>query len=344
MPEPKRIWNPPNPYLTEVRELLGEPPAAELEVYEDQSKSILSHNDSPDIGFQWSVNPYRGCVHACAFCYARPTHEYYGLGAGTDFESKIFVKPRAPILLEQAFRRRSWRGERVVFSGVTDCYQPLEAVWRLTHDCLAVCLDFRNPVSLVTKSMLVQRDAKLLAALAQETDVSVAVSIPFLDEEVARVMEPGAPTIRRRFETIECLAKAGVPVMIGVAPIIPGLNDTDVPGLLKEAQRRGATAAFRTLLRLPGSVRPVFFHRLQEQLPLKASRIEHLIRGVRGGGLTDPRFHHRHRGTGVYWDSITQVWDLWIRKLGLNQGDGESERPSPFRRPPRLGPQLEFAW
>ena len=237
MDEPKRIWNPPNPYLTEHRVLLGEAPAAELEVYEDESKSILSHNDSPDIGFRWSVNPYRGCFHACSYCFARPTHEYFGFGAGTDFERRIFVKRNAPQLLEQAFRKPSWRGERIVFSGVTDCYQPLEAAWKLTRGCLEVCVKYRNPAGIITKSLLIRRDAELLAALAREADCSVSMSIPFRDEAIARKIEPGTPTIRRRFETMEILAKAGVPVGIGIAPIIPGLNDADIPALLKEAKR-----------------------------------------------------------------------------------------------------------
>ena len=345
MPEPKRVWNPPNPYLTEHRHLLGEPPVAELEIYEDQSKSILSHNDSPDIGFRWSVNPYRGCFHACAYCYARPTHEYFGFGAGTDFERKIFVKRRAPALLEQAFRRLSWRGERVVFSGVTDCYQPLEAAWQLTRGCLQVCLAFRNPVAIITKSVLIRRDAELLASLAREADASVSISIAFLDEQIARAMDPGAPTIRRRFETMELLAKAGVPVGIGIAPIIPGLNDADLPGLLKEARRRGASFAFHTLLRLPGSVKDVFFRRLQEQLPLRAARIEHRIRDIRHGALSDSRFGRRHHGQGPYWESIEQLWEVWTKRLGF-QEDGEQvrARPATFRRPPVSGPQLEFAW
>jgi len=316
---PKRVWNPPNPYLSEQRELLGEPPAAELEVYEDESKSILSHNDSPDIGFRWSINPYRGCWHACSYCYARPTHEYFGFGAGTDFERKIFIKRRAPQLLEQALRRPAWKGERIVFSGVTDCYQPLEAAWKLTRGCLAVCLAFRNPVAIITKSLLIRRDVDLLTGLAREASISVALSIPFLDEAIARAIEPGAPTIRRRFETMEILANAGVPVGIGVAPIIPGLNDPDIPGLLKEAKQRGASFAFHTLLRLPGSVAQVFFHRLQEHLPLRASRIEHRIRDVRGGRLSDSRFGHRHRGDGAYWESIEQAWALWTRRFGFDR-------------------------
>ena len=341
--EPKRIWNPPNPYLTEHREWLEEPPSAALEIYEDQSKSILSQNDSPDIGFRWSVNSYRGCFPACAYCYARPTHEYFGFGAGTDFERKIFVKRNAPRLLEQAFRRKSWQGEQIVFSGVTDCYQPLEAAWKLTQGCLEVCLAFRNPVAVVTKSSLIRRDVALLAALHREARVSVAISIAFLDEEIARRMDPGAPMIRKRFETMRILADAGVPVGIGVAPVIPGLNDSDIPGLLQEAKRCGAAFALKTLLRLPGSVKEVFFHRLQEALPLKASKIKHRIRATRQGALSDSRFGHRHHGTGEYWEMIDQQWELWTRRLGFNQEE-EVLRPSTFRRPPPRGPQLEFAW
>lgn len=345
MPEPRRIWNPPNPYLTEDRELLGEPPPAELEVYEDISQSILSRNDSPDIGFRWSVNPYRGCFHACAYCYARPTHEYFGFGAGTDFERKIIVKTRAPELLNRAFQKRSWKGERVVFSGVTDCYQPLEAVWRLTRRCLEVCQAFRNPVSIVTKSLLIRRDVDVLTSLMKEADVLVALSIPFWDEETARIIEPGAPTVRRRFETMHILAQAGIPVGIGVAPLIPGLNDTEIPQLLKEAKRCGARFAFRTLLRLPGSVRMVFFHRLKKQLPLRASKIEHRMREVRSGKLYDSRFGHRHHGEGIYWDSLDQLWNLWSRRFGFNEETNESrDRILISRRSEQKDVQHEFVW
>jgi len=341
--EPTRIWNPPNPYLSEHRELLGEPLPVALEVYEDHSRSVLSKNDSPDLGFRWSVNPYRGCFHACAYCYARRTHEYFGLGAGTDFERKIFVKRDAPLLLRRAFQRTSWAGELVVFSGVTDCYQPLEAAWRLTRGCLEVCREYRNPVAIVTKSLLIRRDIDVLAALRREASVHVSVSIPFLDEAVARVVEPGAPAIRRRFDTIRLLAEAGIPVGIGVAPIIPGLNDQDIAGLLREARRCGAQFAFRTLLRLPGSVREVFLHRIREQLPLKADRIEQRIRGVRGGALSDSRFGFRHEGSGSYWQVIDQAWQVWIRRLGFRTGD-EPDPPSTFRRPPPRTSQREFTW
>ncbi len=339
----RRVWNPPNPYQTEERELLGEPPSAELEVYEDDSNSILSHNDSPDIGFRWSVNPYRGCFHACAYCYARPTHEYLGLGAGTDFERKIFVKPKAPLLLEQAFRRKSWQGELVVFSGVTDCYQPLEASWRLTRGCLEKCLIFRNPAFVITKSALVRRDAPLLSNLAKEADAGVSLSIPFLDDETARVIEPGAPLITKRFETMRILADAGVPVGIGVAPVIPGLNDNDIPGLLKEAKRCGARFAFKTLLRLPGSVKEVFFQRIRTELPDRAQRLEHRIRESRNGKLYDGRFGERHKGHGEYWDAVNKLWDLWTERLGFNEEDRlDRDRPSTFRRPDPHGQMQLF--
>lgn len=344
--EPVRVWNPPNPYLTEHRELIGEPPPVALEVYEDQSQEILSHNDSPDIGFRWSVNPYRGCFHACSYCFSRPTHEYFGLGAGTDFERKIFIKKNASALLERAFRRRSpgphggsqagagWQGERIVFSGVTDCYQPLEAAWKLTRGCLETCLKFRNPAGIITKSALIRRDADILQGLAREASVGVSISIPFLDEETTRKVEPGAPAIHKRFETLKILADAGIPVGIGVAPIIPGLNDRDIPGLLKRAKECGAKFAFHTLLRLPGSVREVFLHRIRRDLPLKARRIEERVKDSRGGAWYDSRFGHRHSGQGNYWEAIEQQWEIWTERLGFSERDEEPERPSTFRRPP----------
>lgn len=276
-------------------------------------------------------------------CYARPTHEYFGLGAGTDFERKIFVKPKAPQLLAAAFRKPSWAGERIMFSGVTDCYQPLEAAWKLTRGCLEVCARYRNPVAIITKSLLIRRDLDVLAMLNREAQVSVALSIPFADERIARMMEPGAPTIRKRFETMRMLADAGIPVGIGVAPIIPGLNDSEIPRLLKDARRCGASFAFRVLLRLPGSVKAAFFHRVRERLPLRAAKIEHRIRDTRGGRLYDSRFGHRHAGTGDYWELIEQHWQLWANRLGFKRGNDEPEAPSTFRRPAAQG-QQEFAW
>ena len=328
----KRIWNPPNPYLSAHREFLDEPPVAELEVWEDRSRSILSRNDSPDLGFRWSVNPYRGCFHACAYCYARPYHEYLGLGAGTDFERKLLVKPDAAALLDAAFRKPSWRRETVMFSGATDCYQPLEAAWGLTRACLEVCERHANPVSIVTKSALIRRDRELLARLAKSAGVTVCLSIPFLDEGVTRKIEPGAPSVARRFETMRDLADAGIPVGIGVAPLIPGLNDRDVPHLLRRAKENGASFAFRTVLRLPGSVRDVFLHRIAQELPDAAARIENRIRDVRGGALSEARFGRRFEGTGTYWQAVDTLWNLWRRKTGLDDYEASraaQETPSP---------------
>jgi len=334
----RRIWNPPNPYLTQHRELLEEPPVAELEVWEDRSRSVLAKNDSPDLGFRWSVNPYRGCFHACAYCYARPYHEYLGLGAGTDFERKILVKPDAAELLEAAFRKPSWQGELVMFSGVTDCYQPLEAAWGLTRACLEVCERHANPVAIVTKSALIRRDAELLARLSARARVAVSISIPFLSEDVTRKMEPGAPSVARRFEAMRVLAAAGVRVGIGVAPIIPGLNDPDVPHLLARAKEHGATFAFRTLLRLPGSTRDVFLHRLAQEFPDRAGRVENRIRDVRGGELSDSRFGRRFQGTGRYWEAIDTLWDLWLKRTelrGPDYGGPAQAKEGPAPRPPR---------
>ena len=231
-----------------------------------------------------------------------------------------------------------------MFSGVTDCYQPLEAAWKLTRGCLEVCLAFRNPVGMITKSLLIRRDAELLAQLAREAEVSVSVSIPFADEAIARAIEPGAPTITRRFETMRILADAGVPVGIGIAPIIPGVNDSHIPALLSEAKRCGARFAFHTLLRLPGSVKAVFFHRLQEALPLAAAKIEHRIRETRQGKLSDSRFGHRHAGEGEYWDMIERAWAVWTKRVGFDQDEEDAPTRSTFRRPPTQTPQLEFTW
>src|SRR6266850_1762693 len=185
----KPISNPPNPWSTTEVEYLEEAPPARLEVYQDHTREILSHNDSPDVGFSWSVNPYRGCFHACSYCYARPSHEYLGFGAGTDFDRKITVKPEAPRLLREAFERPSWKGELIVFSGVTDCYQPLEASYRLTRGCLEVCAEYRNPAGIITKSPLIERDLDVLQALAKVADVGVTVSIPLWDREHAHAVE-----------------------------------------------------------------------------------------------------------------------------------------------------------
>lgn len=329
------VQNPPNPFDSVEREWLEEPPQVRLEVYEETAKSILSDNDSPDLPFRWSVNPYRGCFHACAYCYARPTHEYLGFGAGTDFESKIVVKSNAPALLRQAFLKPSWQGELVVFSGNTDCYQPLEATWRLTRGCLEVCAEFRNPAGVITKSVLVQRDLDVLERLQRQAQVQVFFSIPFADDATAKLIEPQAPAITRRFEAMQQLAAAGIPVGVSVAPLIPGLNDDDIAAVLERAHEAGATFASYTLLRLSGSVRGVFLERIAAALPERAKRIENRIREVRGGDLTNPAFFARQHGDGIYWNMIRDQWRLHARRLGFDtRRIGTDAAPAAtFRRP-----------
>src|SRR3954467_1199650 len=334
----RAISNPPNPWMSSEVEYLDEIPPAELEVYEDHTREILSHNDSPDVGFSWSVNPYRGCFHACAYCYARPTHEYLGLGAGTDFDRKITVKPDAPRLLKEAFERKSWKGELVVFSGVTDCYQPLEASYRLTRACLEVCAQYRNPVGIITKAPLIERDIDVL----QQLKAGVSVSIPIWDREHAHAVEPYVATPQRRMKTIETLAKAGIDVGVNIAPVIPGLSDSDIPQILEAAHAAGARRAGFVFLRLPGSVKQVFEERIRQALPLRADRILNRVREARGGKLYDPRFGHRGKGEGVYAEQTRALFQTACRRLGIRTGCSADapDAPSPFRRPPKRGAQL----
>ncbi|MCI0571550.1 MAG: PA0069 family radical SAM protein [Myxococcaceae bacterium] len=337
------VSNPPNPWASTEVEYLEEIPPARLEVYEDATRSILAHNDSPDVGFSWSVNPYRGCQHACAYCYARPGHEYLGFGAGTDFEAKLVVKPEAPRLLREAFDKPSWKGELVAFSGVTDCYQPLEASLRLTRGCLEVCAEYRNPVGIITKGALVERDVDVLQTLVREAHASVAITLPFHDEAVARALEPWAPSPRRRLRIIEALARAGIPVAVAVAPVIPGLNDQDIARVLSAAREAGARSAFYVLLRLPGPVKQVFEERLRAVLPLRAERVLHRIRETRGGELYDARFGTRKRGEGLYAQTVEQLFRTTARRLGFDRAawDAAGEGTT-FRRPPKAGSQLSL--
>lgn len=331
----KLINNPPNPFESEnLVYFEGVVPPAKLEVFEDSTRSILAENKSPDLGFRWSLNPYRGCQHACAYCYARPSHEYLGFGAGTDFETKIVIKRKAPELLRQTFMKKSWKGELIVFSGDTDCYQPLEASYRLTRQCLEVCLEFGNPVSIITKSFLITRDLDLLKQLHDRTHLNVVMSIPFFNEKNARLVEPHAASISRRFDAVKLISDLGIYVSINVAPIIPGLNDSDIPQILKRAKECGAQSASPVLLRLPGTVKSVFLSRMKTLFPLAYQKIENRIRETREGMLYNSEFGKRHRGIGMYWDNIEKIFYLHCEKLGLNQDSPESFRP-PFSRPTR---------
>jgi len=325
---PRPVSNPPNPWLSQHVEWLEEPPDAALEVYEESAKSLLVENKSPDLGFRWSANPYRGCAHACAYCYARPSHQYLGFGAGTDFERRIVVKTNAPELLARELARPSWRKEQVAFSGNTDCYQPLEASYALTRRCLEVCAEFRQPVMLITKGALVRRDVDVLARLARHGLVHVTLSIPFLAEDVGRKLEPGASSPNKRFETLKALSAAGIPTGIAIAPLIPGLNDSDVAMLLQRAADCGATSAFMTLLRLPAEVLPVFTERLHAALPERAKKVESALREMRGGRMNDPRFGKRMSGAGERWNTVEQLFEITCRRLGFDRNAFRGTKPA----------------
>jgi DNA repair photolyase len=336
------VSNPPNPWASTEVEYLEEIPPSRLEVLEDHSREVIARNNSPDVCFTWSINPYRGCMHACAYCYARPTHEYLSMGAGTDFETRIVVKPHAPELLREAFDRPRWQGETIVFSGVTDCYQPLEASMRLTRRCLEVCAEYRNPVGIVTKGVLIERDIDVLQTLAREARFWVSISIPFHNPELARAIEPYVATPKRRLQTIEKLAAAGISVAVAVAPVIPGLNDEDIAKVLEAAREAGATRAHYTLVRLPGSVKDVFEERLREKLPLRAERVLHRIRETRSGALSDSRFKHRMKGEGLYAETLQRLFDTAARKVGMRMSSVAEDAPTTFQRPARLSAQLSL--
>lgn len=334
------VANPPNPWLTHSVEWIGEPPAAKIEVFEETAtRSIITHNDSPDVGFDYTVNCYRGCSHGCTYCFSRPTHEYLGYGAGTDFERKIIAKVRAPELLREELSKRSWKGEIIMFSFTSDPYIPLEANYKLTRRCLEVCLEFRNPIGVITKSALIRRDIDILQQLSREASLGVFISIPFADYYTARAVEPFAPSPDARFKAMKELAAAGIDVGIGIAPLIPGLS-TDIPELLARARDCGASRAFINMLRLPGSVAPYFEERLREKLPTKADRVLNRIRDSRGGKLNSSVFGDRMRGHGAYWEAQERLFQVHCKRLGFNQHTVGSEKKkfaSTFRRPSAQG-------
>jgi DNA repair photolyase len=329
------VENPPNPWLSHSVEWIGEPPEAALEVFDETAtRSIITHNDSPDVGFDYSVNCYRGCSHACTYCFSRPTHEYLGFGAGTDFERKLVAKVNAPDLLRKELMKPSWKGDELVFSFTSDPYVPLEASYKLTRRCLEVCLEFRNPVSIVTKSALIKRDKDLLAELAEKASASVYFTVPFRDYETARALEPFAPSPDARFKAMKELADAGVSVGLGIAPIILSLNDSHIPELLERAQASGARKAFITLLRLPGNVAPYFEQRLRERLPTKADRIMNRLKEARGGKLNSSNFGERMVGKSEQWRVVTRIFEVHCKRLGINQErTGEVPKRNTFRRP-----------
>lgn len=312
--------NPANPYHPVHLDLLELPGPARLVAREEHACSLLTRNTSPDVPYEWSINPYRGCVHGCAYCYARRTHEYLDLGAGSDFERLVVVKVNAPELLRAELRRRGWRREQIALSGVTDCYQPLETRYRLTRQCLEACLEVANPVGIVTKSPLILRDKDLLAELDRRSSVSILFSIAFADDRLARRIESNAPPPGQRFEAMRRLRAAGLSVGVMVAPVIPGLNDRDIPALLERAAACGATTAHYAPLRLPGSVAEVFLGRLQREMPALARRVEARLREMRGGRLNDSRFGRRMTASGQYWGSVERLFHVVATRVGLDAG------------------------
>lgn len=286
---------------------------------DDNSKSIVSENDSPDVQFRYSVNPYRGCEHGCSYCYARPYHEYLGLNAGVDFESKIFVKHNAAALLRDWLARDAWIPDQISFSGVTDCYQPCERKFELTRQCLEVSLAARQPISIITKNALVARDIDLLAQLASFQCAQVNISLTTLDAKLGRRLEPRTSSPEARLRAIRDLSAAGIPVRVMTSPVIPGLNDSELPSLLEAAAQAGASHAVFTMLRLPLAVKPVFLEWLEREEPLKFDRVVGLIQSVRGGELNSSKFGERMRGTGQIADQIKQTFRLFARKHGLSK-------------------------
>ena len=298
----------------------------------DDSKSIVASNNSPDLPFRYSINPYRGCAHGCSYCYARPTHEYLGFNAGLDFENKIVVKRDAPRLFEQFLSKKSYQPEPIAVSGVTDCYQPAERQFELTRGLLRVALQSRQPIGIVTKNALIERDLDLLTEMANHNLVHSFVSVTTLDPALARDMEPRTSIPSARLRAIESLAAAGVPVGVMVAPIIPGLNDQEIPSILESARAAGATAAGCVMLRLPMTVAPVFQEWLERTQAMRAQKVLNRVRQTRSGSLNQSDFGTRMTGTGQIADQIRSIFEVFKKKQGLDQPLPEYDC-SRFRRP-----------
>ncbi|MGH7134183.1 MAG: PA0069 family radical SAM protein, partial [Pirellulales bacterium] len=314
-------------------ELLADERKTPTQFIADASRSIIAENNSPDVGFRWSINAYRGCEHGCAYCYARPTHEAFGWSAGLDFETRILVKHDATALLRRELARPSWSGDVIAISGVTDCYQPAERRFRLTRGILEVMNEANQPAGLITKNALVRRDLDLLAPMAARGLIHVFFSITTLDAELARTMEPRTSPPAMKLAAIKALSDAGVPVGVMVAPVVPGLTDHETPAILEAAHHAGARSAGYVLLRLPLTVVPVFQAWLAENYPDKRDRVESLIRSTRGGALYQTGWGVRQRGVGQYAERISQNFKVFARKFGL---DGRlPELDSSQFRPPR---------
>lgn len=336
--------NPPNRFekLTweeDAEAFDPEAPGPATQFFKDSSKSLIVRNDSPDVPFDASLNVYRGCEHGCAYCYARPYHEYLGFSAGLDFETKIMVKENAPELLRRELSSPKWQPQVLAMSGVTDCYQPVEKKLKLTRDCLGILAEFRNPVGIVTKNHLVTRDVDHLTMLARDGAAMVFLSVTTLDAELARKLEPRASTPRHRLEAIETLAKAGIPVGVMVAPVIPALNDSEIPAILNASARAGAAFAGYVMLRLPLGLKDLFSAWLEEHFPDRKGKVLHRLESLREGKLNDPRFGKRMTGEGAFAEQVAALFEMGKKKAGLKDRGPELSTAA-FRRPAH--PQLSL--
>jgi DNA repair photolyase len=338
-------FNPTNRFLStsHEREIDWNPEddvSPRTQILKDTTQTIIVYNNSPDVGFDAGINVYRGCEHGCAYCFARPTHEYLGFSPGLDFETKIMVKEDAPELLRKELMSRKWKPQTLAMSGVTDCYQPLERKMRLTRRCLEVLAEFRNPVCIITKNFLVTRDVDLLAELAKYNAVIVNVSITTLDPTLTPKLEPRASLPKARLEALRILNEAGVPAGVLAAPMIPGLNDHELLNIIGEAAKAGARFAGYVPLRLPWAVKDLFENWLENNFPDRKENVLNRIRAMRGGKLNDSTFGSRMRGDGVFAEQLNQMFHVACRKAGFSDDNKPLLTAENFRRP--AGPQMEL--
>jgi len=335
-------WSPANRFeklhvdLTDTHVVDDDPeaqtkPRRETQFFQDRTKTIVARNQSPDVGFEVSINPYRGCEHGCIYCFARPTHEYLGFSAGLDFESQIMVKPDAPRLLETELSSPKWKPQFLMMSGVTDCYQPIERKLRITRGCLEVLAKFRNPVGILTKNRLVTRDIDILSEMARDCCAVVNLSITTLDPKLQQILEPRTSAPAARLDAVAQLRSAGIPVGVMVAPVIPGINDHEIPKIVAACANAGAQFAGHVLLRLPWAVRPLFEHWLDEHFLDRKAKVLERLRARRGGKLYDSRWRKRQTGEGIFAEQIANMFEVACRRAGFG------ERPklsiAAFRRP-----------
>ena len=322
-----------DPDVTQLEPSEEGAPAPETIYLKDHARSIIAHNDSPDVGFEYSINPYRGCSHGCIYCYSRPTHEFLGFSAGLDFESRILVKEDAPQLLRKELSAPRYKPVVLSISGVTDCYQPVERKLQVTRRCLEVLAELRNPCGMITKNHLITRDIDLLSQLAAHNAAVAMLSVTTLDSDLSARMEPRTSSPRRRLAAVEALAKAGVPVGVMVAPIVPGLTDHELPAILKAAADAGARFAGYVPLRLPLAVAPLFVDWLGRHYPDRRDKVLNRIKDLRGGKLNDSNFNSRMRGEGIWAEQLKAMFELAKRKAGMTAPFPDLSTAA-FRRPP----------